>query len=296
MSLTKKKDKKVTQDKPKGKSLKKAPKASTNNKQLSLPTKPNVPPVELGEFTTWILGEKGIGKSSLAAQFPDPVTFMFELGRRNLPIYQIPQKGEQPLNWSRFCDYVELVIEKGKQTVIIDTVDRCYEECLKHHCHESGVKDPGELGNGSFALWNTIKREFEDTIISILEAGISVVFISHSKTREIFTATGGEFNKIVPTCAPACEKLLKAICDFMFFYGYHGKKRALTIRGDELISSACGVEESFLEKKTSEPIATFSAGKSAKEAYQNLVKGFENKLTEEDIFVYANEEEEEEEE
>lgn len=263
---------------------------------VSLPKKRNQPPTKLTDFTCCILGEKGIGKSSLCAQFPDALTFMWEFGRVNLPIYQVPTQEEDPLDWERFKDYVDLVIEERRKSVVIDTADRCYEGCFDYCCNERGVTQPSDLGKEGFSLWKTIQKEFETVLTSLNHAGISVAFTTHSRTRTIQTRTGGEFDKEVPTCSPACEKFLKTVCDFVFFYDYHGSERALTVRGNEVTWSACGVPNTFLHKKTKEPIATFSAGESPEEAYKNLLKGFANQLGDDEIFLLVGQEWEDEEE
>lgn len=273
-------------------------KATKRTSSVSLPTKRNQPPDKITGFTHMILGEKGIGKSSLAAQFPDAITFMFEPGRMNLNIFQVPEQGEPNLNgpegWERFKEYVDLVIDKGRKTVIIDTVDRAYEACFDFCCHERGCSEPSELGKQSFGVWNAIKKEFEGTMSSMIHEGITVIFISHARVKTVESRTGGEdFDQMTATCSPACASYIKAVADYVFYYGYFGKQRALTVRGDELVWSACGVDNTFMDKDSGEPIATFSAGGSPKEAYDNLLKGFKNKL---EGLTIAGEEEEEEEE
>ena len=110
---------------------------------VAFPTQENTPPDDLSDVISCLYGRKGIGKTSLAAQFPNSLTFMFERGRRNLPIMQIPKKGEIALDWDRFKDYTEMFLESDEyQTMVVDTVDKAYDKCLEYVCAKNGCTHP----------------------------------------------------------------------------------------------------------------------------------------------------------
>lgn len=264
---------------------------------VSLPTQANTPPSKLSDYSVMIYGAKGIGKSSLAAQFPDNLTFMFEPGRRNLPIKQIPDplKKEEPLTWARLKAYRDLVVEEPKiKTVTMDSVDRAYDLCLKHVCLNRGISDPGDVEDFG-KTWRAIKDEFEAVMNSFREAGKSLIYLSHERLREVRNPAGDPYDLVTPTCPDAPWGYLKASCDFALYYGYYtpaqlnqrGKKintrgnseRVITIRGNEMIWSACGVEGRFFSPgKSGVPLAMIPMGSSSKEAYHNLLGAFDNKL------------------
>ena len=77
--------------------------------------------------------------------------------------------------------------------------------------------------------------------------------------------------------------ILKAAADYAFFYGYLDSQRVIRLRGnEERYWLACGPEDYFMDKKGN-PLTTISAGKSAKEAYQQLTLAFNNEVDSIDI-------------
>lgn len=256
-------------------------------KKLCLPTKPNEPPDNLNAYCTIIYGEKGIGKTSLAAQFPKSLTIQLEPRRRNLRIRQVevkPVTREQfdtvdRSDWDDIKDYLDLAVtDKATETIVIDTVDRAYLACFRHCCWVEGVDHPNDIPDDYGKMWGTIKEEFEETFRRVLYSEkVGLLFISHAQTREV-ESTLGNFEIQAPTCPPACWKIIKAITDFAFYYGFYEAKRALVVRGNDFIWAACGGEDTFLDKRTGKAAAVISAGLSAKECYTNLTKSFRNKL------------------
>lgn len=251
-----------------------------NGMPTSLPKSVNVPPLSLSEYVILLYGAKGIGKSSLAAEFPNALDFMFELGRRNLPIRMVPdyKADKTPLTWPRFKAYRDLILEaSGKDrpdTVVIDTIDRAYVSILDWLVYEGGYASASDL---KWDSWDAADRELSETKELMLEAGIALVFISHSKHRELEadTDTDSEYRMVCPACTPRCWQWLKMATDYAFFYGYNGQRRTMTIRGGETIWTGCADNDRFLTPD-GEAIASLDMGKTPKEAYQILTSSFRN--------------------
>jgi len=255
-------------------------------KSISLPTEPLVPPNDLTAYTVMVYGEKGIGKTSLCAQFPDMTVTMWEPRRRNLRIKQIPQEGEQRLNWKRFKSYVPLLVEQNTP-VSIDTVDRAYAACLQDHCKEQGVASPFGLDDWG-ALWHDIKVDFEKTMNELLYSDTFVVFVSHGRYREVKTLTSEpDFEMVIPTAPNAAWEYIRAVADLVIYYGFVGERRSMTVRGDSMVWAACGLEDRF-QAPDGDSIVTIDAGRSAKTAYKNLMDAFDNKLL--DTLILGKEE------
>lgn len=259
------------------------PSKSTSDRdrgELSLPSKPNKPPTKLSDYIVFLYGDKGVGKSSLAAQFPDSITFMTEPYRKNLPIVQLPDpsKDEQPLNWDRMRRYRDLIIRsKQYQTVSIDTADRAYAHCFDYICRKANCKHPNEKKDYG-QTWNDLKSEYEDFIRSFAEEKITVVATSHARNREVKTVTGEEYETVCPTAPDACWTIWKAISDYAFYYGYFQRKRVIYLRGTDAIWASCGTsEEHFLSPK-GVPLGLIYVGDSPKKAYETLLASFSNKV------------------
>ena len=264
--------------------------AATPDIRVSIPTEINEPPANLKDYCICLYGEKGVGKTSLASQFDNSLVLMLEPKRRNLKIRQvnIEPMSLKDMNrsnpdltpWQYFQEYVKAVLEDGTvDTVVVDTVDRAYDSCLNHHCFQKGLNHPSDA-NDFGATWHRIKDDFESTMNKLLYADMGLVFISHAHLRVQEAKDGME--QWVPTCSPAAWKYIKAVADFALYYGYSGTDRAITLRGNENLWSACGVSDKFLTK-SGELLEQFSTGDSHESAYKNLLAAFDNKLANDEV-------------
>jgi len=261
---------------------------ATNRKKvttsLSLPTRPNEVPDSLSAYHIMIFGRKGSGKTTLLANMPKALVFMFEFGRRNLAINQVPPnapEGEEQLRltWPNFLEYRDLFIESDKYTTaVIDTHDRCYEACFKYVCSELGIKHPNDLEYGK--AWDAIKTEFEASLLAMIEApGKSVAFISHAKVREYKSFDGSTYERVEPTASPSSQGIINTTCDFIFMLDFVEGHRVLTIRDhSNMTLTACGVEGNVFLDPAGVPLNRIQLTDNPKEGWQTLVDAFDNKL------------------
>jgi len=273
------------------------PKGETSNGRVRIPgpNEYNEPPEHFTNYCTIIFGEKGVGKTSLCAQFPGSLVLMTEPRRRNLRIRQAvvpPMSMDQLMReykeaekkgidyqtpWMKMHDMIQLAVKDDSvKTIVIDTIDRAYEHCLMHQCVIRDIKDPSAL-NDYGATWRSIKDDLEEMLRFVLNTDKGLIMVSHADLRQVEARSGETYEILCPTCTPSCFKVLKAFCDYAFYYGYHSKQRALFLRGNELIWSSCGVDDHFLSPK-GVPLNTIRMGDSAKEAYESLMAAFANKV------------------
>ena len=84
-----------------------------------------------------IYGPEGIGKSTLASQFPDPVFIDTEGSTKELDISRYPT----PEYWKMILDFIEDANEERQfKTVVIDTADWAEQFCIKSVCEMHSVK------------------------------------------------------------------------------------------------------------------------------------------------------------
>lgn len=237
------------------------------------PDEINEPPASILEYCVCLFGEKGVGKTSLAAQFPDAIVGMTEPRRRNLRIRMVALDKD----WQYLRQFIRACIEDSSvKTVVIDTIDRAYAQCLAHVCHQKGISDPGQM-NDYGATWREIKDEFESTMNSILYADKGLIFISHAQHKDMELRTGETRALIVPTCSPAAFNYVKAVADYAFYFGYHGSNRALYLRGHEDLWTGCGSNEHFMDPDGN-PVKTLLLGETPQEAYDTLIRSFKNQV------------------
>jgi hypothetical protein len=279
---------------------KKSSSTSADSRTVRLPSVPNKPPDKLTDYSFLIYGEKGVGKSSLAAQFPDvEAHFMFEMGRRNLRIKQIPdhRRKEDPLTWTRFQQYVSLLLsEKAPGRVVIDTLDLCAKSCQDHWAQKLGV--PSLNGLKDFGRsWDLMKGDWQNTFSQLIWKGWRLTFLSHARNRpknvkalnreETRHLPDSEAelwmpNETQPTATGWATDWSKIPTDFAGYFGYLGHERVLFLRGFETFYTACNTDEHFLQKsrceRAGEPLHIIPMGSSPQEAYRNLQASWNNQL------------------
>ncbi len=131
-----------------------------------------------------IYGPEGIGKSSFAAQFPEPLFIDTEGGTGQMNVRRLPA----PQSWAMLAqevDYVKRTPELCK-TLVIDTVDWAERLCIEYVCAKgnvSGIEDFG-YGKGYTYLWEEFGR-FLNVLSDLIEQGINVVLTAHAEIKKI---------------------------------------------------------------------------------------------------------------
>jgi len=252
---------------------------SVTTLEVSLPTEKSIPLNEIGGFASLIYGRKKIGKTSFCSWFEKAFFLMTEPGAKKLSIFQraVP-------DWRHFKAYVvKITGEKNQfETIVIDTVDWLYEICLRHVCTKLMIQHPADLEYGKG--WDAVKKEFNAEINKLLNSGKGVIFISHMKEEEIEERSGKKYHRRTNTLSGQAKACVEGLVDIWACYDYDGKKRILTIMGDDFTDAGHRLNEppdqNFLYTN-GEPVREINMGKTSKEAHDNFMRGFNNKLVKE---------------
>lgn len=259
-------------------------KAVTSKKKMSailLPTKKNIPSTDLADYSILLYGAMKIGKTSLASMFPNAFFMSFEPGTKALEVYA----SDVP----RWEDAIALVdqLEEGKhpfRTIVVDTIDIMYERAWDYICRKERIKDPADM-NDYGATYKAIEDEFTKLFMRIIFLeGCGCIFLSHDEEKEITLRDGSKVDRVQPTMHKRALKVVKATVDIIANYAYYGKQRILKLDGAEESVGGQRLPNNF-RTTSGEKVSSIDMGKDEKEAYSNFIKGFENKLTQDDATV-----------
>lgn len=240
--------------------------------KLALPLQKSTPVEDLSGYSILLYGEPKVGKTSLAAEFPENMFLMFEPGARALSVYQV-EMAEGPEGWAQFRKYLDL-LEKDKRfkTVTVDTLDIAAKCCLHWVCEEEGFDHPADEGYGKG--WDKVNSEFNTQIRRLLKMpGKGVIFTSHAAEKDIKTKIGEEYTKIVPTMANSARASAEALVDIWAYMSHEKEGRMIQVRGDGHVSAGHRLQGDHFAGLTKIP-----AGKTSAEAYKNFTDAFYNRL------------------
>ena len=130
-----------------------------------------------------IYGPEGIGKSTFASQFPDPVFIDTEGSTNSMDVARLPK----PTSWQMLLDEIQYVKSHPDvcKTLIIDTIDWAESMCIQSICDQhkkAGIEDFG-YGNGYVYVKEEMGR-FLNRLTEVIEAGINVVLTAHAQIRK----------------------------------------------------------------------------------------------------------------
>ncbi|MDR1272338.1 MAG: ATP-binding protein [Clostridiales Family XIII bacterium] len=171
-----------------------------------------------------VYGTEGIGKSTLALKFPNPLFIDPEDGTKQLDV----RRFERPTSWSMLKEQVKYVYAHPDicRTLIIDTVDwaekLCMEDILAKNDWDS-IESPG-YGRGYTYLAEEFGRFLNFLTDMVRTKGIHVVLIAHAaiKQTELPEETG-KYEFWTLKLEKKTSPLLKEWADLILFCNYKTK-------------------------------------------------------------------------
>lgn len=126
-----------------------------------------------------LYGPEGIGKSSLAAQFPDPIFIDTEGSTGNMDVARM----DKPASWTYLHQQIDYVKQNRPcKTLVIDTVDwaeRLGIEFVTSRANKQSITSFG-YGEGFIQLEEEFGK-FLNKLSDLVENGIHVVLTAHAK-------------------------------------------------------------------------------------------------------------------
>jgi len=176
--------------------------------------------VQSAPVKTVLYGPEGIGKSTFAAQFPQPVFIDTEGGTKRLDVARLPQ----PTSWAMLLDEVAEVTKGNVPcgTLVLDTADWAERLCAQAVCARAKVKGIEDFGYGKGYTY--LKEEFGrllDGLEETLQAGHNVVVLAHAAITKFEQPDAvGNYDRWTMKTSKQVAPLLREWCDMLLFANY----------------------------------------------------------------------------
>lgn len=130
-----------------------------------------------------IYGPEGIGKTTFASKFPNPVFIDTEGGSASLDVARLPK----PTSWAMLLEEVTYIKQNPAlcETLVIDTMDWAEALCVEAVCAKYQKKRIEDFGYGNGYVYT--KEELGrllNSLQEIIDLGINVVLTAHAQMRK----------------------------------------------------------------------------------------------------------------
>ncbi len=169
-------------------------------------------------FSMFVYGVAGVGKTSFAAQAPEPLFLDIEQGSAQLDV----ARTEAP---EKLRDVYELIEELRKEkgagfrTLVVDTVDHLNPLVAAHVCSRAGWESLDAPGygkgpNAALAEWRKLMAAFEKLRS---DAGMNLIYVGHMETKRFSNPDGDDYDRYQPNLPNKVGNLIKEVVDVVLF-------------------------------------------------------------------------------
>jgi hypothetical protein len=148
-----------------------------------------------------VYGEHGVGKTTWACKFPNPVVLATEDGSSDIDVARIRlQSATEALQAAADAPRTDF------DTIVVDSVD-WFEKLLEEMLHSEGF--PTDFGKGTMEVARRVGR-FLAELDKCVDAGKTVVLIAHSEVRKVEDVSGQSWDRLQPKLGKkACARVLE---------------------------------------------------------------------------------------
>lgn len=168
-----------------------------------------------------VYGPEGIGKSTFASKFPDPVFIDTEGSTKDMDVARLPA----PSSWSMVLEEVRYVIQNPSicKTLVIDTADWAERLCIAAVCdkhQKSGIEDFG-YGKGYVFLQEEFGKLLNLLTELVEKKKVHVVLTAHAKMRKFEQPDEmGAYDRWEMKLSKNVSPMIKEWADMVLFANY----------------------------------------------------------------------------
>lgn len=167
-----------------------------------------------------IYGAEGIGKTTLAAKFPNPLFIDTEGGSSHLDVRRL----EIDDDWNELVHTVREVAASPDvcSTLVLDTADWAEQLCIRDLCKKYKKDSLEDFGYGKGYTY--VSEEFMrllEACDAVIASGINVVVTAHAKMRKFEQPDEmGAYDRWEMKLTRQTAPLIKEWCDMLLFCNY----------------------------------------------------------------------------
>jgi hypothetical protein len=166
-----------------------------------------------------VYGPEGIGKTTFASRFPNPVYIDTEGSTEQLDVARTPK----PNSWSMLLQQVADLRKRGTfSTLVIDTVDWAERLCEQHVCAAVGKTGIEDFGYGKGYIYAAEEfGKFLNLLNDMRDEGWNIVMLAHSTMRKFeLPDEAGSFDRWELKLSKKVGPLVKEFADMLLFANY----------------------------------------------------------------------------
>jgi RecA/RadA recombinase len=184
---------------------------------------------QTGALKIALYAPEGIGKTTYAAQMPNPVFIDTEGGSGFLDVVRTPR----PTSWSMLMSQVQYFISNPQAlgTLVIDTLDWAERLCIEQFCASRQIKGIEDMPYGKGYVY--VAEEF-GRFLNLLEElrlrGVHIFMTAHAAIRKFEQPDElGSYDKWEMKLSKKVAPMVKEFVDALFFANYE----TFVVKSDE---------------------------------------------------------------
>lgn len=165
-----------------------------------------------------IYGNHGIGKSTLAAQFPNPIFISTEDGIDSLDVTSFPKA----THVNEVVENIKILIKEDHdfKTVVIDSVDWLVEPLIVSNVESSHDQKDLAYGKGQMLVAEEFREILQGCDVLRRRRGMNVVLLAHASVVKFEDPRSEGYDRYQPKLPNRCNALLQEWVDILAFASF----------------------------------------------------------------------------
>ena len=165
-----------------------------------------------------IYGGHGIGKSTLASQFPKPIFISTEDGLDSLDVVSFPKASKVE---DVVANIKTLIKEEHDfRTVVVDSVDWLVEPLIVNSVNSQYDEKEQAYGKGQMYIAEEFREILQGLDVCRTKRGMNVVLIAHAAVVKFEDPRTEPYDRYQPKLPNRCNALMQEWCDVLMFAAF----------------------------------------------------------------------------